>query len=59
MTSDKHEQDLVGVKTISLILYPGLKTYVSFIRFFVFWFLVTFGDEVTKIHNYYGIFVFI
>jgi hypothetical protein len=25
-----------------------IKTYVSFIPFFIFWFLVTFGDEVTK-----------
>ena len=29
-----------------------LNIYVLFVQFFVFWFLVTFGNEVTKIlHN--------
>ena len=34
-------------------------SYVSFIPFFSFWFLVTYGDEVTKIQKYYVIFVYI
>ena len=34
-------------------------SYVSFIPFFSFWFLVTFGDKVTKIQKYYIIFVYI
>ena len=34
-------------------------TYVSFILFFLFCFLVTFGDEFTKIRNSYVIFVYI
>ena len=38
-----------------------LNIFVSFIPFLVFgvWFLVTFGDKVTKIRKYYVIFVYI
>ena len=32
---------------------------VSFIPYFVFWFLVTFGNKVKKIGKYYVIFVYI
>ena len=35
-----------------------LETSVSFIPFFVFGFLVTFGDEVMKIQKYYAIFIY-
>ena len=31
-----------------------LKSYVSFFPFFIFWFLVTFGDEVMKIIRDFG-----
>jgi hypothetical protein len=32
---------------------------VTFVPFIPFWFLVTFGDEVTKVRKFYVIFVYI
>ena len=36
-----------------------IKTYVTSIPFFIFWFLVTFGDEVTKLQKHYVIYVYL
>ena len=42
-----------------LLLQIFTATFVSFIPFFWFWFLVTFGGEVTKLQKYYLIFAYI
>ena len=69
MAAFLEENELFGEAHHIISRFLNLQIYEFFLRFFFnkcfvhpifrFWFLVTFGDEVTKIGKYYVIFVYI